>query len=223
MKYEKLAKYIKQATPDKRLIKLDLTEADIEKLKTASQIALGVIGILGITTITVAAPNVLTALHKAKKFVRASQRWNHKEKQRKVTQIFYYLKRTGQIKITPEADRDRLKLHLTEKGKMNLDKASFKILRIPKPQTWDGKWWLVAADIPTKEYRLAADNFRAKIKQMGFYPLQRTLWLYPHNPVNEIELTANYFGIGRFVTVMQVNKLDQDDEKKLREFFAGLI
>ncbi len=217
MRYEKIAGHVKNATPDRRLVKINLTSKDIENLKSAGQIALAVIGALGVATVAIVAPNLLTVLNKFGKFTKNKQRWSHKEKQKKVVQVFYYLKRTGQIKINSE--KNEFKIHLTQKGKKNLDKINFQNLSVPKQKKWDGRWWLVAADIPTKEFRLYADYFRKKIKQMGFYPLQRTLWVYPYNPIKQIELTANHFHIGRFVTVMQIHSLDQDDEKKLKNFF----
>ncbi|MCL5666207.1 MAG: hypothetical protein M1383_00300 [Patescibacteria group bacterium] len=217
MRYEKLAKDIKNATPDNRLVKINLTNKDIEHLKSAGQIALAIIGTLSVATIAVAAPNLLTALDKLGKFTNNKQRWNHKEKQKKITQVFYYLKKTGQITIKPE--QTSLKILLTGKGRKNLEKISFQSLKIPMQKKWNGRWWLVAADIPTKEYRLYADYFRRKIKQMGFYPLQKTLWIYSYNPAEQIEFTANHFHIGRFVTVMEINRLDTDDEKKLKKFF----
>lgn len=60
---------------------------------------------------------------------------------------------------------------------------------------------------------------------MKFYPLQRTLWLYPYDPRLEIEFLIQHYGIERFVTVMEVNRLDRDDERVLKAYFenAGII
>ena len=124
MKYEKIAGHVKNATPDRRLVKIDLTDKGIEKLKSAGQIALALIGALGVATVAIVAPNLLTVFNKFGKFTKNKQRWNHKEKQKKIVQIFYYLKKTGQIKIN--AEKNELEIQLTEKGKKNLDKINFQ-------------------------------------------------------------------------------------------------
>ena len=61
-------------------------------------------------------------------------------KTKKIVQIFYYLKKTGQIKIN--AEKNELEIQLTEKGKKNLDKINFQTLSIPKQKngTADGGW-----------------------------------------------------------------------------------
>ncbi len=74
---------------------------------------------------------------------------------------------------------------------------------------------------PHKKYRQGADLLRRKLKQLGFYPLQRSLWFYPYNPVEEIEYISNYFGIGQFVTIMEICKLDIQDAKKLEKYFKA--
>ena len=60
-----------------------------------------------------------------------------------------------------------------------------------------------------------------KLKDMGFYPLQRTLWFYPFDPRKELESVLRRYDIGRFVTVMEVNRLDKSDEKIMKKYFRS--
>ena len=115
--------------------------------------------------------------------------------------------------------RKDVKIFLTGAGRRRLKKFNIENPVIPKPAKWNKKWWLVAADIPTREYKLAADAFRDKLKEMRFCGLQRTLWIYPFDPRREIEVLASYYRIGHFVTVMEINRLDLDDESALKSFF----
>lgn len=57
---------------------------------------------------------------------------------------------------------------------------------------------------------------------MGFFPLQRTLWFYPYDPRSEVEFIITYYGIERFVTVMEIYRLDKDDESKMLSHFKEL-
>ena len=209
---------VAEALPDKRLIKL--SQEQIQSFKTASQVALAVVAAAGIIAVAAVAPNVFQAfnmfLPKREKYRKLS----HKEKIRKVAETFYYLKRSGLVSFK-KSGRDWL-LSLTDLGKRRLPKLEVDAVRVPKQKKWDGKWWLVAADIPTKDYRFGADLLRAKLKQMGFYSLQRTLWLYPFDPRKEVEFVANTFSVGRFVTVMKVEQMDRQDEYVLRRYFKRL-
>ena len=112
-------------------------------------------------------------------------------------------------------------ISLTKLGKKRLQKMNYVNLTIEKHLSWDGKWWQIAADIPTKKYKWAADLFREKLIKMKFFPLQRTLWLYPFDPRKEIEFIIQHFGIERFVTLMEICRLDKDDERRMKRFFEN--
>ncbi len=219
--YQKIGAVISHTTPaDKEPI---LSEEQIGKLKTVGTIVLAIIAGAGIVTLIAIAPNVLGAMNKLLVRKHPNRVFKKREKDIKMTQAFYYLKRSGQIKMTC-AGRD-FKIVLTKLGKKRLRKLNIETMTITKPKFWNGYWWQVAADIPTKKHKRGADLFRQKLKDLQFYPLQRTLWFYPYDPRGEIEFIANYFNIGRFVTVMEINRLDREDEKRMQHFFKeeGII
>ncbi|OGE84822.1 MAG: hypothetical protein A3J48_01250 [Candidatus Doudnabacteria bacterium RIFCSPHIGHO2_02_FULL_46_11] len=89
---------------------------------------------------------------------------------------------------------------------------------MPKAAKWDGRWWAVLADIPVKD-RVWADQFRVKVKTLGFYPLQRTVWFYPFDPRDEIDFVAEFYHVYRFVTVIRVDKLNENDRQTLQKYF----
>jgi DNA-binding transcriptional regulator PaaX len=194
-----------------------LTEMQTEKLKSIAAVALAVIYVAGIAGLAIVAPNVLIALDKA---VFIKRKLSRKEKIKKTAQVFYYLKKHSYIEFKDRHNSNEISI--TDSGKKLLLKSSFASLQIPKVKKWDCKWWQVAADIPTKEYRSAANMLRKKLKSMGFFTLQRTLWYYPFDPRKQIELIINYYGIGQFVTVMEVSRMDIDDEQKLKSFFKKI-
>ena len=207
---------IKQATENQRPL-IELSGEQKEALKTAAGAALAIIAVAGIITVAAVAPNIFEAVDKIHRLVKG-KKYSFKEKQAKTAQTFYYLKRHGFIELTHS--KEGLMARITGKGKKKLSDLNVETLKIKKPKSWDGKWWVVAADIPTKNYRWAADLFRKKVKQMGFYSLQRTLWFYPYSPTKEIEFLIQHFGIAHFVTVMEVSRIDKDDDLRLRKFFG---
>ena len=124
---------------------------------------------------------------------------------------------SGLIKFRGEGGDFKLKL--TNKARKFLEKLNFRTIQVGKQKTWDKKWWLIVADIPTKEHRLGADQFRKKLKDMGFYFLQRTVWFYPFDPRKEIQFISETYGIQKFITVMEVSRLDVEDERRMKQFF----
>lgn len=200
--------------------KLELSEEQVRRLKTATDVLLATIGVAGIILVSIAAPNAVQAF----KFLTKNQgrRVPFEERRKRVARSFYYLKNKGYVEL--RRDKKDFKIELTNKGQKKIDRLKLEIIKIKKPLFWDGKFWQVAADIPVK-YRKGADAIRKKLKQMGFYSLQRTLWFYPYDPRKEIELLAEEYKIDRFVTVMKIASLDYADLKVLRDYFkeTGVI
>lgn len=215
MGYQKIGVIIRNSTPREKTPKL--SEEQIERIKTASTAALIIIGVAGAVALSAIAPNILVAIGKI--FLKKSpkKRFSKKEKDRKISKTIYYLKSSGLIRMRPT--KHDFVIYLTSRGKKRLDKLSLDTITVSKPKSWDGKWWQIAADIPTEDYRWAADLFRDKLKELKFYPLQRTLWFYPYDPRKEIEFIIQTYGIERFVTVMEINRLDRDDEHKIKKYF----
>ncbi len=195
-----------------------LSEKQLQNLTRLSEIALGLIAVAGIVSVALIAPNLLTVVDKL--FLKKGRHASKRQKEIKTAQVFYYLKKSGFIKF--RTDKKGIKVFLTGLGKKRLERININACCVKKPEQWDKKWWLVAADIPTKDYRQAADLFRKKVKQMGFCPLQRTLWIYPHNPAKEVEYIANYYLIGRFITVMEISRMDMQDEEKITSYFKKI-
>jgi DNA-binding transcriptional regulator PaaX len=195
---------------------------EIEQFQNASLVVMTLVGILGLAAVSTVAPNALQILGKTifkKQEQRLGRSLTKREKEIKTAQIFYYLKRSGLITLKPS--NNDLKAELTKKGELILAKTKFGFLKVPK-KVWDGKWWQVAADIPTLTHRTAADMFRKKIKSMGFYALQRTLWFYPFDPRKELQLLAEHYNVEKYITVMEISRMDIEDEKFLKQHFAAL-
>ena len=85
-------------------------------------------------------------------------------------------------------------------------------LTIKKPKKWDKKWRIVIFDIAQlkKTYREA---FRGKLKELGFYPLQKSVWVYPFDCQAETELLKDFFGLSdqemRLIVADNISKDDQ--------------
>ncbi len=215
MGYQKntISEIVRSAAPKDK--KPTLTNEQIEAVKTAGGIALVILMAAGMIALSAVTPNIFAAYGKL--FSRKGKRYSQKEVKNKVVRSFYYLKHKGLIGMRPTVGD--FKIYVTALARKKIKSMQFRTMRVEKPKKWDKKWWQVAADIPTKEHKTAADALRRKLKEMNFYPLQRTLWFYPHDPRLEIDWIVRVYHIERFVTIMEINRLDRDDEEKMVKFF----
>jgi len=67
-------------------------------------------------------------------------------------------------------------------------------LKIKRPKKWDKKWRIIVFDISELK-KLYRDAFRGKLKELGFYPLQKSVWICPFDCRDEIELLREFFGL----------------------------
>ena len=109
---------------------------------------------------------------------------------------FYRLKGQGLVKFKKEKDKTLVKI--TEKGKKRVLKYNLDTLKIKKPKKWDRKWRIVIFDIPNKK-RLARNVLRNKLKELGFYPLQKSVFVFPYECKNEIDFIKRVYEITPYV------------------------
>lgn len=100
-------------------------------------------------------------------------------------------------------------LILTDNGKkhtlrFNLDKISIK-----KPFRWDKLWRLVTFDIP-EEKNQGRRALAAKLKELGFYPMQKSVFIHPYECKDEIDFITEIFEISPYVRFFRVKDADID-------------
>ncbi len=105
-------------------------------------------------------------------------------------------------------------LVLTEKGKKKTVAFSADSLTIKSPLVWDHKWRVVVFDIPESK-RTARNALREKLKNLGFYSLQKSVFVYPYNCLNEIEFVAEIFQVRSYVRFFEAVKVTNESELKL--------
>ena len=88
--------------------------------------------------------------------------------------------------------------------------------KAPHKQKWDERWRVVVFDV-WENARAKRDSLRYEIKNFGFIQLQRSVWIYPFECADFIELLKTDLSFGKNIRYMVVQKLDHDD--KLRKYF----
>jgi hypothetical protein len=128
------------------------------------------------------------------------------------------LKKRKLIEVVSEKD-GHIRVNLTNKGKKRVKEFTLENLSISKPKKWDRKWRVLIFDVPThpKKLNIARAALREKIKELGFYRLQHSAWIFPYPCEDEILLVAEIFGVTRYIEILTVDKLLH--ESRIRSFF----
>lgn len=125
-----------------------------------------------------------------------------------------YLRRTiarlkKQKLVTIEEHDGQKIVVLTKNGKRRILKYSLDELTIEKPTSWDSRWRLVIYDVP-KSKKYLRDVFRGTLKNLGFYQLQESVWLYPYPCEPQVTFLREYYDVGGEVVYVVASKLEDD-------------
>ncbi len=138
-----------------------------------------------------------------------------KNGEKKVCDVFYRLRREGCIQF--DLRDKQLYVTLTERGRKKAGRFQIDSLEVKKPLRWDKKWRLVIFDIPNS-HGIKRSVFRGKLKELGFYQLQKSVWVHPYNCHDEIELLREFFGLNR-KEIRLVVASDIGDSAPVKEAF----
>jgi len=143
--------------------------------------------------------------------LRARKKWK-KYSKKTITNAFYNLRSQNLIEI--KDDGKQIYISLTEKGRKKAGYMQIDALDIKKPKVWDKKWRIVIFDISELK-RVYREAFRGKLKELGFYQLQKSVWIHPFDCRAEIELLRDFFGLKeRELKLIVADDIGDDTEIK---------
>ena len=128
-------------------------------------------------------------------------------------------------RIIREFHRDRLvdfkedgdngvRIILTEQGVKKALRYNIDAIFIEEPKKWDGKWRIVVFDIPEK-MKKAREALRDKLRKLGFYQLQKSVFVFPFACHDEINFIVEFFELRSNVRIMTVLDITNEAELKL--------
>lgn len=112
---------------------------------------------------------------------------------------------------------NRYVVQITKKGSRKLLRHKLDDLEIPKPALWDGRWRIVAYDIP-KEKKSASNAIQQTLKGLGLLRLQKSVYIYPYPCSDVVEFLREIYDIGEHVTFLTVGYLE--NEEVYKEYFG---
>jgi len=96
---------------------------------------------------------------------------------------------------------------LSLSGKKRILRYDLDNMKIKKPLKWDGYWRIVVFDIPEDEKK-ARSALRIKLKDLGFYPMQKSVFVYPYDCQDEVYFIAELFDIKPYVRFIVAKDID---------------
>ncbi|EKD70989.1 MAG: repressor in the phenylacetic acid catabolic pathway, partial [uncultured bacterium] len=105
------------------------------------------------------------------------------------------MEKRGYIKRFKREKENYLKL--TPIGKEKALKYFSDDFKIKTPKVWDKKWRIVIFDIPNDKKNLR-DIIRNRLKKIGFYQLQKSVFVYPFECLDEIRALKYIYCLGPY-------------------------
>jgi len=96
---------------------------------------------------------------------------------------------------------------LTDNGKKKIIQFNLDLIEIKKPKQWDRLWRLVIFDIPEEERR-GRNALAVKLKELGFYPLQKSVFIHPYECKNEVDFIVELFNLRPYVRLFTIKETD---------------
>ena len=118
------------------------------------------------------------------------------------TKLSQALKRLREKGLVDFIDEEELVIRLTDSGR---EKAVIASLQ-QEDRKWDGRWRVVIFDIPEKR-RAARDVLRYRLKQWGFTPWQKSVWVSRKNCTKPLRNYIKQIGIGDWVMVLESDNI----------------
>jgi CRISPR-associated endonuclease Cas2 len=152
-------------------------------------------------TLAMVAPGIVYA---AKPFIQ----WKQYD-QRRLRSTLKRLKKQKLIEWK-ETEKGETIIKITKRGEEKVLKYKFQDLVISKPKKWDRIWRIVIFDIPNKKKR-AREALREKLREFGFYRLQKSVFVYPYECENEIEFIKAIFDIQPYILLIRAKEIDREE------------
>lgn len=175
-----------------------------KKRADIQRIVLGVVGMVGVLSVGLVAPNALAAFDKLGLLPNP----------RRLDSI-----RRAQAALVKKGLLvwEGNKLRLTQKGKRRLQSLELRDYQIPTPKRWDGKWRVLIFDIPERR-KGVRDKVRQALVRVGFIRLQDSVWIFPYDCEELMVLLKADFKIGKDMLYMIVELLEYD--RSIRDHFG---
>ncbi|MBI5798770.1 MAG: hypothetical protein HZB10_02465 [Candidatus Yonathbacteria bacterium] len=107
-------------------------------------------------------------------------------------------------------------VEITKAGKKKVLEFNLDEMKLSVPKKWDGYWRIVMFDIPQPKKR-ARDAVSRKIRELGLYPIQKSVFVSPYICKNEIDFIGEFFDVRDHIIYIKAKEIE--GVRKLKEHF----
>lgn len=132
-----------------------------------------------------------------------------KYKRYRLHQTVDRLKRQKLVEIIDKDGQTLVKI--TERGKIRALQYKIDDIKIDKKKVWDRKWRIVIFDIPEK-HKSMRDIFRLRLKKLGFYLLQDSVWVHPYPCFDQVEFLRQIYAVGINVRYIIADRIENAED-----------
>lgn len=98
-------------------------------------------------------------------------------------------------------------MEITELGKKRVFEYDLDDMKLKVPKKWDGFWRIISFDIPESKKR-GRDALSRKVKELGMYPIQKSMFVSPYPCKDEIDFIGEFFDVRKYVIYMKVKEIE---------------
>ena len=85
-----------------------------------------------------------------------------------------------------------------------------------KEKKWNGKWFFVFFDVPEIQ-RNKRNYLRKFLIKLGFYPYQKSVYIFPYECEREVELIKKIVEGAKYIKYIIAEKIEEETDAK--EYF----
>jgi DNA-binding transcriptional regulator PaaX len=159
-------------------------------------VILSTIGLAGVLSAGLVAPNVVGAMAKIGLIPSERQREVIKRASNRMVRKGLMKREDGRLRLTAAGERELRSLEMRQHP-------------AGRPRRWDKKWRVLIFDIPERQ-RTQRNKIRATLQSFGFLRLQGSVWVYPHDCEDLVALLKADLHIGKNLLYMVVDALEND-------------
>ncbi len=89
-----------------------------------------------------------------------------------------------------------------------------EILNLKKKKDWKGKWFMVVFDVPEPE-RKKRNYLRGFLREIGFYPYNQSVYVFPYECEKEIGLIKKIVEGGKYINYIIAEKIEHEKQLKI--------
>jgi len=123
--------------------------------------------------------------------------------------IYNAIRRLNQKRLIELTERgDKTYIKITARGKELMKNFDYDNLELPVFKDWDKKWRMIIFDVPKKKDK-ERRALSQKLKEIGFYPLQESVFIYPYDCQDETDFICEFLDVSRYVNYCLIESLDK--------------